>query len=261
LSTGATITPVVLTWNEAPNIERTLSRLGWAQRVLVVDSGSDDGTQERARRFANVVLVERAFDSHATQWELGIRHPEVVTDWVLALDADYVLGEELVAELGSLDLGSGPRGYRARFRYCIEGEPLRASLYPPVVVLFDRRAARYEQVGHTQRLKVRGEVGLLRGRIDHDDRKPYARFVETQRRYAALEAARLTATPWRILSWSGRVRRLRFVTPLAVPLWLLVVRGLLLDGRRGLAYVRQRWLAEASIARALGEEGQRSPRR
>lgn len=258
--TAPRITPVVLTWNEAANIERTLSRLGWAEKVLVVDSGSDDGTQELAMRFANVVLVERAFDNHSAQWEFGIRHQEVATEWILALDADYVLGEELVAEIRRLDPASGPRGYRARFRYCIEGEPLRASIYPPVVVLFDRRSARYEQVGHTQRLGVEGEIGLLSGRIDHDDRKPFARFAEAQRRYAALEAARLVATPWRALSWSGRVRRLRFVAPLAVPLWLLVGRGLVLDGSRGFAYARQRWLAEATIARALRAEARRGPR-
>lgn len=250
--TGAEITPVVLTWNEAANVERTLDRLGWARRVVIVDSGSTDGTQELARGFPNVQVVERPFDTHAAQWEFGIRHPEVTTDWVLALDADYLLPTELVEELARLDLARGARGYRARFRTCIDGKPLRASLYPPVVVLFDRRCVRYWQEGHTQRLRVGGSIGELRGRIDHDDRKPFARFVEAQRRYAALEAARLAAMPWRALPWSGRVRRLRVLAPPLVPLWLLVGRGLILDGRRGLAYARQRWIAEASLAKALG---------
>jgi len=255
----ADITPVVLTWNEAANIERTLSRLEWAPRVLVFDSGSTDGTQALARRFANVVVAERPFDSHAAQWEVAIRHPAVETDWVLALDADYVLTPELIEELGRLDLTSGPRGYRVRFRYCIEGAPLRASLYPPVTVLFDRRCARYVQEGHTQRIRIDGAVGDLAAYALHDDRKPLDRFVAAQQRYARLEAVKLSSSSFRSLPLAGKLRKLRFVTPVLVPLWLLLGRGLILDGRRGLAYVRQRWIAETMIAREL-RAGRKDPR-
>lgn len=245
------ITPVVLTWNEAANIERTLSRLDWAARVLVFDSGSTDGTQELAQRFANVVVAERPFDSHAAQWEAAIRHPTVETDWVLALDADYVLTPELIEEIDRLDLAAGPRGFRMRFRYCIEGKPLRASLYPPVTALFDRRCARYVQEGHTQRVRIDGEVGDLAACALHDDRKPLDRFVAAQRRYARLEAAKLLSSEFRSLPLSGKFRKVRFVTPVLIPLWLLLGRGLILDGRRGFAYVRQRWIAETMIAREL----------
>lgn len=249
--TFAEITPVVLTWNEAANIERTLARLQWARRVLVFDSVSTDGTQAIARRFGNVVLEERLFDDHARQWEAAVRSAAVETDWVLALDADYVLSTDLISEIATIDLGAAPVGYRARFRYCIEGVPLRASLYPPAVVLFDRRRARFVQDGHTQRLVVEGPVADLAGRILHDDRKEFSRFLEAQRRYARLEAEKLRATPFRALPPSGKVRRLLFVAPWLVPLWLLIGRGLLLDGRRGLVYARQRSAAEWSITRAL----------
>jgi glycosyltransferase involved in cell wall biosynthesis len=255
---GEPMTPVVLTWNESPNIERTLKRLVWARRVFVLDSGSTDGTQELARRFPNVELAERPFDSHAAQWEAAIRHPAVETDWVLALDADYVLTPELVHELERLTIPNEMAGLRARFRYCIDGRPLRASLYPAVTVLFDRRRARYLQDGHTQRVAIVGAVGDLAAPIYHDDRKPFDRFVESQRRYAHLEAARVRATPFARLSWSGRLRKLRFASPVIVPLWLLFGRGLVLDGRRGLAYVRQRLVAERMIARALHDESEGS---
>lgn len=248
------ITPVVLTWNEAENIARTLEHLGWAERVLVVDSGSDDGTQEISRRFGNVTVVERRFDVHAAQWEFGIRHPSVTTDWVLALDADYVLTPELEAELTRIDLSDpATSGFRVRFRYCIDGQPLRASLYPPAVVLYDRRRARYVQVGHTQRLEVVGRLEELHGSVLHDDRKPFCRFLERQRHYALLEARQIRRTPFGSLSWSGRLRRLRFIAPIFVPCWLLVGKGLIFDGRRGLRYVKERVIAEMMISRALGE--------
>lgn len=253
------ITPVVLTWNEATNIERTLSRLEWAPRVLVFDSGSTDGTQELARRFANVVVAERPFDTHAAQWEAAIRHPAVENDWVLALDADYVLTPELIEEIGRLDLAAGPRGFRMRFRYCIEGKPLRASLYPPVTVLFDRRCARYVQEGHTQRVRVDGQVGDLAAYALHDDRKPLDRFVAAQRTYARLEAHKIRNASWRDLGWSGRLRRLRWVVPPLMPIWLLLVKGLVFDGAAGWAYARQRWIAEREISRALKSGRRQTP--
>lgn len=245
------ITPVLLTRNEAPNIGRTLERLTWADRVLILDSGSDDETRSIIAGFANVRIEERTFDSHAAQWEAAIRSPSVTTDWVLALDADYVLSSELVEELGKIDFESSLSGFRARFRYCIEGVPLRASLYPPLVVLFDRRRAHYRQDGHTQRLVVEGPIGDLKGRIFHDDRKNFSRFVEAQHRYARLEAEKIRATPFGELPPSGRLRKLGIVAPVLVPIWLLLGRGLILEGRRGLTYVRQRMVAEWMIARAM----------
>ena len=252
------ITPVMLTWNEAANIERSLARLGWAERVVVVDSGSTDGTRELALRHANVRLLTRPFDLHCAQWEFAVRHPDVDTDWVLALDADYVLTPGLIEELERVEASPGVGGFRVRFRYCVDGRPLRASLYPPVVVLFDRRRAHYVQDGHTQRLLVEGEVRDLPGEILHDDRKPLERFVEAQGRYARLEAARIRSTRWAALPWSGRVRRLRVVAPWLAPFWALIGRGVILDGRAGIAYARQRWIAEAAIARALSRSASRS---
>ena len=246
------ITPVVLTWNEAANIERVLDRLAWARTVLVVDSGSDDGTQRLANSFPNVAVVERKFDAHVDQWEFAIRRHEVTTRWVLALDADYVLSQDLVEELGELEPEPETTAFRARFRYCIDGRALRGSIYPPVLVLFDKSRSRYETNGHTQRLATDGRIQDLRGEIFHDDRKPLGRFVEAQRRYARLEADRILATPWSELPWSARIRRLRWVAPWLVPLYVLLGKGLILDGSAGLKYANQRRVAESMISGAVG---------
>src|SRR6185295_8313022 len=92
----AAITPVVLTFDEAPNIGRCLSRLSWASRVVVLDSGSTDGTADIARSHPNVDLHVRAFDDHVSQWNHGVSL--VKTPWVLSLDADYIVPEAFVRE-------------------------------------------------------------------------------------------------------------------------------------------------------------------
>jgi len=59
------ITPLVITLDEAPNIARTLDKLTWARRIVVVDSGSVDGTIEILKRYPQVDRFDRPFASFA----------------------------------------------------------------------------------------------------------------------------------------------------------------------------------------------------
>ncbi|MCC6212368.1 MAG: glycosyltransferase family 2 protein, partial [Burkholderiales bacterium] len=174
------ITPLILTRNEAPNIGRLLDCLVWARRIVVVDSHSDDATEEIARRRAGVEVFKRRFDTHSEQWNFGLRETGIDTEWVLALDADYVPTPAFVAELRGLAPAQDVDGFQARFRYCIDGQPLRGGLYPPVTVLFRRSGAHFEQDGHTQRVQLAGRVKALAQPLLHDDRKPLSRWFSSQ---------------------------------------------------------------------------------
>src|SRR5688500_6412216 len=83
------ITPLILTYNEAPNIARTLESLRWASEVVVVDSFSNDETATIAASFPNVRVIQRAFDCHRNQWEFGLKENGINTECVLALDENY----------------------------------------------------------------------------------------------------------------------------------------------------------------------------
>jgi glycosyltransferase involved in cell wall biosynthesis len=246
------ITPVVLTYDEEPNLERTLSALSWARDILVVDSFSRDRTLELARAFPSVRVLQRRFDDFASQWNHALAHGAIETPWVLALDADYVMTPELRDELAGLRPSDDVSAYRAPFRYCIDGRPLRGSLYPASLVLFRLGRGRYEQDGHAYRLRVQeGRVEDLRHPLLHDDRKPRARWLNSQRRYAAEEADKLLRTPLRQLGWPDRVRTLPFAAVPLVALHTLFVKGVVRDGLPGLEYARQRVEAEALISLAV----------
>lgn len=244
---------LILTFNEEANLARTLDALRAFARVVVLDSGSTDGTLAIAAAHPNVRVCHRPFDSHAAQWNFGLHACGITADWVLALDADYLLTPALVDELSRLAPPPDAGGFRARFRYCIEGVALTGSLYPPVTLLYRRAGAHYVQDGHTQRVNAPGAVAMLDGWVLHDDRKPLSAWLAAQDRYARLECALLRTTPWSRLGWRDRLRRLVIVTPWLVPLYCLTVGRGLRDGRRGLLYALQRGIAEAILSvRLLG---------
>jgi glycosyltransferase involved in cell wall biosynthesis len=247
------ITPLILTRDEEANIGRTLAQLSWAREVVVLDSISSDATVEIARRFWNVRLVQRAFDSHAAQWSFGVAN--VSSEWVLTLDADYFVPDAFVREMDTLDPPPDLAAYSAAFVYAIDGRPLRAALYTPRAVLLRRGAFEIWQDGHTQRVRVNGRVERLREPIIHDDRKNLRRFLARQKSYMRQEAAKLRSTPWRALPASGRIRKLRVVAPLATLFYTLLVKRTILDGRAGLRYAFERFLAEAILSRELFRRG------
>ena len=251
------ITPLILTFNEAPNIERTLSRLAWAKEIVVLDSGSTDATRAILNRYPNVRVLERAFTNHGDQWQYALDHCGITTEWILALDADYVLSDDLLRELENLDPLDGISGYRASFDYCVGGHALRGAAYPPVTVLYRRTRAHYIADGHSQRVQLRGDVVPFNARILHDDRKPLAGWLSSQLRYMRLEADKIAAAPRGSLSWPDRVRKLIVVAPPAMFVYCYFYKLGILDGQAGLFYSMQRVLAELILSlylfnRALG---------
>ena len=240
------ITPLILTYNEAPNIGRTLENLSWARDIVVVDSFSDDDTLEIAASFPQVRIYQRAFDCHRNQWEFGLRETGIKTSWVLALDADYLVTSDVIEELKRLDPDTKTTGYQASFVYCVHGRKLHSGIYPPVTVLFRREAASYIQDGHTQRVIVHGQVEQLRASLLHDDRKPLRVWLSSQARYAELEGERISKQE--ALDFTDRLRSCFVLVPPAIFFYCLIVRGGLLDGWRGLYYAFQRALAELMLS-------------
>lgn len=257
----AEITPVVLTWNEAPNVARTLARLAWAREVVVVDSGSDDGTAGLVAATPNARLVVHPFEGQAAQWRFALEETGIATRWILRLDADYLLEPALVEEMAALAPPDEVAAYRIAFDYALGGRRLRGSLYPANTVLFRRGAAVPWQDGHTERWRIAGgRIGRLKGRILHDDRKPLERWLAGQVAYLRQERDRLLA-PGGARRRRDRLRLRHWIAPGAVFLWCLFGKGLILQGRAGLAYAYQRALAETMLALYLLEARQnpRSP--
>lgn len=239
------ITPVILTWNEAANIGRTLACLAWASDIVVVDSGSNDGTQAILAADPRVRVFTRKFDTHQKQWQFATTETGITSPWLLRLDADYLLPPSLVEEMSRLNPGAPANAYRIGFDYAVYGRMLIASLYPENTVLLRRGSFTVHDAGHTESWEVRGQIDSLKARIVHDDWKSMSHWVSAQMRYMSRE---LQAGKRRKRSLRDWLRRHPPLMPAATFFYCLFVKGLIFSGPGGIMYTLQRTIAEAIYA-------------
>jgi glycosyltransferase involved in cell wall biosynthesis len=239
------ITPVLLTYNEEENIGRTLSRLRWAKDIVVVDSGSTDGTLTILAACPNLRVFNRRFDTHARQWRYAVEETQIATDWIMRLDADYQVSDALVSELAQLDANAPINAYRIRFEYAIFSRRIFSSLYPPNTILLRKDKFCVWDKGHTEAWDVKGSIATLSGRVLHDDWKPTEQWVIGQTRYMQRELE------WLRVGRTGLVRWLRLrppLMPIVAFIYCLFGKGLIFSGRAGIFYALQRMVAESILS-------------
>jgi hypothetical protein len=244
------ITPVIITLNEGPNLARLLAAVDWAKDVVIVDSGSTDETLAIASADPRVRLFTRKFDTLWDQWHYAMTETGVTTEWLLRLDGDYVVTEALSKELATLVPPADVGGYVIEFDYAIFGRKLVTSFYPPKEVLFRRGCFEVYAKGHTEAWRVIGASGRLKGRIVHDDWKPVRGWVGSQVNYMARELPHTHEQ-------TGLKAKLRLTPPLmpvVTFLYALFGKGLIFSGRAGIFYALQRLLAETVLALMALEE-------
>lgn len=159
---------IVITWNEAENIERCLESLDFCDTKMVVDSFSTDDTVERASRLADVV-VRRDFVNHAEQKNWAVE--QLDTDWVVILDADERIPPELADEIRRcVDFGTHD-GWWIRRRNWFFGRFILGAgwgrdrvlrLYRPGRGQYDAKAV-HEEV----RMDGDASAGVCENRLDH----------------------------------------------------------------------------------------------
>jgi glycosyltransferase involved in cell wall biosynthesis len=270
------VTVVVLTLDEEANIARCLASAGWADQVAVVDAGSADATVALARSLGAQV-IEQPWLGFSGQREFALRLPEVRNDWVYFLDADEWFSPQLAAEIGERLRAPGHAAYSHRLRLVFQGTWIRhCGWYSGswVVRLVDRRHTKYDGSLVGERACVDGPVARLVNDIVDEDRKGLARWLRKHVHYAELEQCKRGApVPLR-----ERVRRFRArdrtdtrplarvilkdlvfpaipARPLALFLYMYVLRLGMLDGRAGLRFCFFHAWFQVTVDALQGEAG------
>lgn len=239
------VTPVVLTYNEEPNIERALASLGWASRVIVLDSGSTDLTRQIAQQHTNVDWHMRPFDSFLGQWEFAIHETGISTEFILGLDADMAATPLFLEELERTFLTGEYAAGLVPFDYRYYGRSLSGSLCPPQIRVFRAAAVKVAQPNHGHKFIVDGNTYRFRAALIHDDQKPLERWVQSQLSYLAQNEQAISnggATRVR-----DRLRKLGIMPPVLGLLAYLRAGGPL-GGAAAARYAYERTVAESLLA-------------
>ncbi len=250
----------VIAYNEADRIGDCLHSLAFCDDIVVVDSGSTDATREIAESLGARVLV-RAFDGFRTQKDFAVKQAR--HDWVLCLDADERVGDELRTAIEAAR-GRGfadAAGYRFARMSWYFGRFLRhGTAYPDRVLrLFDRRRGgwRGDREIH-EAVSVDGPVTTLGGDLLHYPFRSLLQMLDKKQGYAAMMAEHEHA----------RGKRASLPKLLLSPGWRFfrsyVLRLGFLDGVPGLleAFVSANYVRQKSMMLWLLQHGQpvRTPR-
>lgn len=163
------LSAVIITFNEERNIERCLASLqGVADEIVVIDSFSKDKTAEICAKY-EVKFIENPFAGHIQQKNFAI--DQASNEWILSLDADEALTEELKTSI--LEMKNNPTYLGYRFNrltnYC--GHWVKyCGWYPDTKTrMVNRNHARWQGVNPHDRLDMNEsqEVGFLKGDLLH----------------------------------------------------------------------------------------------
>jgi glycosyltransferase involved in cell wall biosynthesis len=222
------VTATVITLNEARHIEACLASLAWADEVLVVDSGSTDGTADLARA-AGARVIERAWPGYAAQKDFAAE--QAAHDWILSVDADERVSPALADDIRAvLDRGGDEAGFRIPRVTFHLGRWIRTTdWYPDYQLrLYDRRRAHWVRRRVHESVGADGPVGRLAHELQHYAYRDLSHHYDTMQRYTTLAAEQMHADGRRATLLS------LLVHPPAAFLRNYVLRRGVLDGVPGL---------------------------
>lgn len=241
-----TLSVIVITKNEAAHIEACLKSVAFADESIVVDSGSSDATPTLAASMGARVVRTDDWPGFGAQKNRALALAR--GDWVLSIDADERVGDELAAEIRAVvqrNDSAGPTGYELNRLSSFCGQWMRhGDWYPDRVLrLFRRGAGRFSDDLVHERLLVDGDCARLNGELLHFTMPTLEDAIDKMNRY----------TTGRAIDKVRAGRRGGLAPALTHGLWAFVrcyaLRRGFLDGRLGL--ILALYVAEGTYYRYL----------
>jgi glycosyltransferase involved in cell wall biosynthesis len=223
------ISATIITYNEERNIARAMESLRCCDEIVVVDSGSSDRTCALAEKLGAKV-IDSPWPGYAKQKNLAAE--KAANDWILSLDADEALSEDLEAELWHIkkngpefDAYTMPRIAQYLGKWIRHG-----GWYPDRKVrLYHREKATWVGEFVHESVQTSGSVGRLEGQILHYTCQSLTEHMKTMDRYTTLAAEQ-------IIYQKRKISLLRLIVD---PPWTFIrsyfLKAGFLDGLEGLA--------------------------
>jgi len=184
---------IVLSYNEEKNIEACLkSVVDFVEDIFLVDSFSTDKTKEIAKKYTDKIY-EHKFENYGKQRNWALTNLPIKTKWVLNLDADHRVLDNLRAELESIFLDKKEvncDGFLITRKTVFMGKWIRHGGHYPVYqpILFKIGTGYCEEERYNQHLNVNGKVLKLKGDIEDIIADDLTTFISRHNRWASDDA-------------------------------------------------------------------------
>lgn len=219
---------VVITKDEEAAIGRCLDSVRWADEIVVLDSGSTDRTVEIAREHGARVEVSADWPGFGPQKNRALALAG--GEWVLSLDADEWVPEDLAAEIRAAIVSpDGHAGFELPRSSSFCGREMRHSGWWPdhILRLFRRDAARFSEDIVHERVLLDGRVGRLTRPLRHESFVSLHEVVDKMNRYSTAGAQ------MRVMRGKGGSVGAAVARGLWAFVRTYVLRAGFLDGREG----------------------------
>lgn len=222
------ISVVIISKNESRNIEACLKSVLWADEIIVVDSGSTDGTQDIVLRYTSRLYF--------IEWlGFGLQKQKAVdlagNDWIFNIDCDERVTPELAREIMNIaGKETSCYAYTVPRRTFIGNKEIRHSGWYPdrTVRLFHRKHARFSPSIVHERVETEGAIGSCAADLLHYSFRNFAEIIDKLNKYATLSAEQMAAAGKRCSCFDLLLR------PPAAFIKIYLIRAGFLDGIEGL---------------------------
>jgi glycosyltransferase involved in cell wall biosynthesis len=256
------LTAIILTRNESKHLSRALDSISsFVTDVVIVDSFSTDATPQLAQA-AGARFFQREFKNQSDQIAWALDHTGITSDWILRLDADEVIGDDLASSIRTF-LSKPPSdvaGINLQRRHIWMGRWVRfGGRYPLNLVRIWRRGQAYiEDRWMDEHIVVTGgRTVTLKGAFSDWNLNDLSFFTDKHNRYATREAIDVLGARYNLFDsapaldrhgtslqvWVKRLLKTRiynrlpfWLSPVLYFLWRYIFQLGFLDGRTGLIY-------------------------
>lgn len=186
------LTVIILTFNEELNISNALKNIsGWVEEIFILDSGSTDNTLKIAEEYSTKVFY-RKFDNYSKQRNYALRELPITTEWILFLDADEYLTEELKKEISETLTKTDCDGFYLKRRFYFQDRWIKYGGYYPTWILrvFKKEKGSVDRAINEHFL-VEGKIGYMKNDFIDDNKKGISEWISKHNSYAYYEALEL----------------------------------------------------------------------
>ena len=180
------LSALVLTYNEEDHIAECLESIGWIERIVVVDSFSEDKTKKICRQYDNVDFYENKFKDFASQRNFGLE--KVESEWVFVIDADERVTEELRDEIIETLNQPEAEGYEiARKNYFLGKWIKYCGWYPDYTLRLFKSKYKYSGLVH-ESPQISGKIKKLENDFIHYTYQDLESYAAKMNQYTTLDA-------------------------------------------------------------------------